>query len=109
MGANEVAISCQEFQICRLLCGINHGYLFGMKSTISILDRFFEAAARLVKRLGTRISASSSKTASVISAENQVPGVRAQLDAVYAPDPESSRIDPRITRLQILSLPEEDW
>jgi len=41
--------------------------------------------------------------------ENHAQGVRERLDAVYEADPESSRIDPLITRIQVESLPEEDW
>ncbi len=92
-----------------MLFGYNHGYTFGMKTAISIPDPLFEAAERLARRLGMSRSELYSKAVSRFIKENQARGVREQLDAVYGSDPESSRIDPFFTRLQIESLPEEDW
>jgi len=80
-----------------------------MKTAISIPDRLFEVAERLAKRLGMSRSQLYSKAVSQFIDENHAHGVREQLDAVYASDPESSQIDPLMTRLQIESLPEEDW
>ena len=76
---------------------------------ISILDHFFEAAVRLARRLGMSRSELYSEAVSRFIDENHSIGVRERLDAVYAADPESSRIDPVMTRLQIESLPEADW
>ena len=83
--------------------------MFGMKTPISILDHFFEAAVRLARRLCIRRGELQSPAASQIADENQVLSVRERLDAVYAADPESSQIDPVMTQLQIQSLPEGDW
>jgi len=80
-----------------------------MKTAISIPDALFEAAERLAKRLGMSRSELYSKAVSRFIEENHTIGVRERLDAVYESDPESSRIDPVLTRLQIESLPEEDW
>ena len=80
-----------------------------MKIQISILDHLFEAAVRLARRMGIPRGELQTETASQIVDENQALGVREQLDEVYAADPESSRIDPVMTRLQIESLPEVDW
>ncbi len=80
-----------------------------MKTPISILDRLFETAARLAKRLGMARSEPYSKAVSEAIDANHAASIRERLDAVYAADPESSRIDPFFTRLQIESLPEEDW
>ena len=80
-----------------------------MKTAISIPDALFEAAERLAKRLGMSRSELYSKAVSRFIEENHTIGVRERLDAVYESDPESSRIDPLLTRLQIESLPEEDW
>ena len=80
-----------------------------MKTAISIPDALFEAAERLAKRMGMSRSELYSTAVSRFIEENHTLGVREQLDAVYASDPESSRMDPFFTRLQIESLPEEDW
>ena len=80
-----------------------------MKTAISIPDRLFEAAERLATRLGMSRSELYSKAVSRFIQENHALGVREQLDAVYATDQASSQIDPFLTRLQIASLPEEDW
>ena len=80
-----------------------------MKTAISIPDRLFEAAERLAKRLGMSRSELYSNAVSQFIEENHALGVRERLDAVYESDPVSSRIDPFFTRLQIESLPEEDW
>ncbi len=80
-----------------------------MKTAISIPDRLFEAAERLARRLGMSRSELYSKAVSQFIEENHASGVRERLDAVYESDPESSQMDPLMTRLQIASLPEEDW
>lgn len=80
-----------------------------MKTAISIPDRVFEAAERLARRLGMSRSELYSKAVSRFIDENHALGVRERLDAVYAAHPESSQSDPLMTRLQIESLPEEDW
>ena len=80
-----------------------------MKTPISILDQFFEAAERLARRLGVSRSELYSRAVSQFIDENHSLGVRERLDAVYEADPESSQIDPVMTRLQIQSLPEGDW
>ena len=80
-----------------------------MKTAISIPDRLFEAAERLARRLGMSRSELYSKAVSRFIDENHSIGVRERLNAVYEADPESSQIDPVMTRLQIESLAEEDW
>ncbi len=80
-----------------------------MKTAISIPDTVFEAADRLARRLGMSRSELYSKAVSRFIKENHALGVREQLDAVYESDPESSRIDPVMTRLQIETLADEDW
>jgi len=80
-----------------------------MKTAISIPDRLFEAAERLAGRLGMSRSELYASAVSQYLDDNHSKGVRERLDAVYVADPESTRIDPVITRLQIESLPEEDW
>ena len=89
--------------------GYNHSYTQCMKTAISIPDRLFEAAERLAKRLGMSRSELYAKAVSQYVDENHAQGVRERLDAVYEADPESSRIDPLMTRIQVESLPEEDW
>ncbi len=86
-----------------------YGYSFAMKIPISILDHFFEAASRLARRLGMSRSKLYSEAVSQFIDENHSIGVRERLDAVYEADPESSQIDPVMTRLQIQSLAKEDW
>jgi antitoxin MazE6 len=80
-----------------------------VKTAISIPDAVFEAAERLARRLGMSRSELYSKAVSRFIKENHALGVRERLDAVYEADQKSSRIDSFFTRLQIESLPEEDW
>ncbi len=80
-----------------------------MKDLTKILNRLFNGVARLAGRLRILASEMKSHTDSQVVDKNKMPGIRERLDAVYEADPESSLIDPRITRLQIRSLPEEDW
>ena len=80
-----------------------------MKTPKKIFDRIFNAGERLARRLGTFQNELYSKAVSRFINESHVLDVTERLDAVYEADPESSRVDPRIARLQIRSLPEEDW
>jgi len=80
-----------------------------MKTLISKLHRSFEAAKHLTKRLGMFCRRVYSKVKLRFLDESHAPSITEQLNAVYESDPELSRIDPLFTRLQIQSLPEEDW
>jgi hypothetical protein len=80
-----------------------------MKTPISILERLLATVARLVKRAGMACGEPYMKTPSRFIDAKHAASIRERLDAVYESDPESSRIDPLIIRLQIQSLPEDDW
>ncbi len=80
-----------------------------MKTAISIPDRLFEAAERLARRLGMSRSKLYSKAVAIYVDENRSSGVRERLDAVYEAQPESSRLDADIARIQSASLPEDKW
>lgn len=80
-----------------------------MKTAISIPDRLFETADRLAKRLGMSRSELYSKAVASYLDKNLTLGVRERLDAVYEVEPESSRLDEVIARLQSASIPEEKW
>jgi hypothetical protein len=80
-----------------------------MKTPIAIFHRFFGAAKHLAKKLGMFCSEVYSKVKLRFLDESHAPSITEQLNAVYQSDPELSRIDPLMTRLQMQSLPEDDW
>jgi len=80
-----------------------------VKTAISIPDRLFEAAERLARRLGMSRSELYSKAVAEYVDENRSSGVRERLDAVYETEPELSRLDADIARIQSASIPEEKW
>ena len=80
-----------------------------MTTPISILDRLFEATKHLAKKLCMSWRELYSKAFSRFIDESDASGITEKLNAVYESKPELSQIDPFFTRLQIESLPEEDW
>ncbi len=80
-----------------------------MKTAISIPDPIFEAAEKLARRLGVSRSHLYSKAIDAFVEKYRYSGVREQLDAVYAVDPEAGRLDPEVEELQAQSMVKEDW
>jgi hypothetical protein len=80
-----------------------------MKTAISIPDAMFEAAERMARRLGISRSQLFQQAVTRFIAEQRNLGVTEALDAIYGEVPSAGRLDPLLSRLQLVSLPREDW
>ncbi|MCL5995761.1 MAG: hypothetical protein M1546_06855 [Chloroflexi bacterium] len=78
-----------------------------MKTAISIPDQIFGAAEQMARQLGISRSELYAKAVAAYVESHQRSDITERLNRVYAE--ESSRLDPVITHLQALSLPEERW
>jgi len=78
-----------------------------MKTAISIPDRIFDAAEAVAKRLGMSRSALYTQAVEAYLESHREVGVRESLDRLYSE--ESSELDVVLNRLQMASLPEEEW
>lgn len=80
-----------------------------MKTAISIPDELFSAAEDAADRLGVSRSELYRRALREFLAEHDVRNVTEALDAVYADQPEQSQLDAGLARLQLASLPDEEW
>lgn len=80
-----------------------------MKTAISIPDTMFEAAERMARRLGISRSQLFQRAVARFIEEQRKLGVTETLDEIYGDTPAASRLDPILSRLQLASLPREDW
>lgn len=80
-----------------------------MKIAISIPDTMFEAAERMAQRLGISRSQLFQQAVARFIEEQRKLGVTEALDEIYGAAPSASRLDPLLSRLQLVSLPREDW
>ncbi len=80
-----------------------------MKTAISIPDAIFEEAERVAKQRGMSRSELYAKAVAEYVNSERFLGVRERLDAVYAHDPQASRLDPVLAQLQSASLDGDDW
>jgi hypothetical protein len=80
-----------------------------MKTAISIPDTMFEAAERMARRLGISRSQLFQRAVARFIEEQRKLGVTEALDEIYGDTPAASRLDPFLSRLQLASLPREDW
>ncbi len=101
-----------------VLCRLCHdGYRLGMtsvilsrmKTAISIPDNLFMAAERTAKRLGMSRSELYRRALRGFLEDHDELVVREALDELYSADPDASRLDSELERLQVESLREEDW
>ena len=79
-----------------------------MKTAISIRDEVFEAAERTARDLGMSRSELYATAVQEFVARHRTRRVTERLDAVYADNACSSRLDEVLAELQRLSLDEED-
>jgi len=79
-----------------------------MKTAISIPDELFEAAERVADHLGVSRSELYRRALREFLEEHGDRAITEALDAVYDRTGES-RLDPDLERLQIASLPREEW
>ncbi len=80
-----------------------------MKTAISIPDDLFTMAEDAAQRLGVSRSELYRRALREFLAEHDVRAVTKALDAVYSDKPEESLLDPGLGRLQLASLPDEEW
>jgi hypothetical protein len=80
-----------------------------MKKWIPNLNRLLIPALRIARRMARFLREICATAVTEPTSEMRASAVTEQLDAVYGSDPDSSRIDPLLTLLQIQSLPEDDW
>jgi len=80
-----------------------------MKTAISIPDALFEAAERMARRLGISRSQLFQQAVQRYIEEQRKLGVTEALDEIYTKDPSASQVNPVLNRLQLVSLPREDW
>ncbi len=80
-----------------------------MKTAISIPDDLFTVAEDAAQRLGVSRSELYRRALREFLAEHDVRAVTEALDTVYSDRPEESLLDPVLGRLQLASLPDEEW
>jgi metal-responsive CopG/Arc/MetJ family transcriptional regulator len=78
-----------------------------MKTDISLPDPIFEEAESLAKRLGLSRSELYTKALKAYLRKSNREQILNKLNEVYAE--ESSEPDPILTKMQTMSLPQEDW
>ena len=83
--------------------------LRNMKTAISIPDPVFKAAEQLAKRLGKSRSSLYTEAVSSYIGEHQSEGITQVLDEIYGNDGEESKLNSKLTELQMQSIPEESW
>jgi metal-responsive CopG/Arc/MetJ family transcriptional regulator len=80
-----------------------------MKTAISIPDTMFEAAERMARRLGISRSQLFQQAVARFIEEQRKLGVTEALDEIYGEASAAGRLDPLLSRLQLASLPREEW
>jgi metal-responsive CopG/Arc/MetJ family transcriptional regulator len=78
-----------------------------MKTAVSIPDKVFRSADSLAKRLGVSRSKLYATALADFLSRYQGRQVKERLDALYGK--EESALDPGTAKLQVKSLPPEEW
>lgn len=78
-----------------------------MKTAISLPDPIFEEAEALAKQLGLSRSELYTKALKAYLRKYNRNQILTKLNQIYSE--EQSESDPVLTRMQFMSLPEEDW
>jgi metal-responsive CopG/Arc/MetJ family transcriptional regulator len=78
-----------------------------MKTAVSIPDKVFRSADSLARRLGVSRSKLYATALADFLSRHQGRQVKERLDAIYGK--EESALDPGIVKLQVKSLPPEEW
>ncbi|WP_448604631.1 hypothetical protein [Thermoleptolyngbya sp.] len=78
-----------------------------MKTAISLPDSVFEEAEIVAEQLGLSRSELYTKALQAYLRKYNRRQMLIQLNQVY--DQESSALDPEIAKMQLMSLPHEDW
>lgn len=85
----------------------NRGYTRRMKTAVSIPDPLFESAERFARKRGLSRSQLYADALRDYLEEHRADGVTEKLDEVYGE--ELGDLDPALSEVQRLSLPEEEW
>jgi metal-responsive CopG/Arc/MetJ family transcriptional regulator len=93
----------------RLKREYNHGHTSIMKTAISIPDALFREAESLAKKRGMSRSELYATAIAAYVKDGRFLGVREQLDAMYAADPQASELDAELATMQSQSLLRERW
>jgi metal-responsive CopG/Arc/MetJ family transcriptional regulator len=80
-----------------------------MKTAISIPDPLFKATERLAKRLRLSRSEVFQRAVQAFVQDHDDSAITSALDEVYGSNPEDSRLDPVLARLQASSLRGKKW
>jgi predicted transcriptional regulator len=80
-----------------------------MKTAVSMPDPLFQAAERLARRLGMSRSEVFQRAVAAFVQAHREANVTEALDRVYGADEGNDRLDEVLERLQLASLPEENW
>ena len=80
-----------------------------MKTAISIPDPLFQAAESLAKRLGISRSQVFQRAIQAFLLSHRDTGITESLNQVYDSSDDPSSVDPLLEKLQLASLPKEDW
>ena len=87
--------------------GITFVILENMKTAISVPDDLFQAVEETARRLGLSRSALYQRAMAEYLQHHGDEGITDALNTVYAT--QESGVDPVLDRMQIASLPREDW
>ena len=80
-----------------------------MKTAISIPDPLFAAAERAAKRLGISRSELFQCAVKTFLREHEGEGLTEALDKVYGAAKREAKLDRVLERIQLASLPKEEW
>ena len=80
-----------------------------MKTAVSLPDSLFRAANRLARSLGISRSEVFQRALDAYMRHHDQARVSEALDSVYGEGGETARVGYVLDRLQMASLPEEDW
>lgn len=85
----------------------NHGYTEAMKTAVSLPDEVFRRAEALAESLQMSRSELYATALAAFVAEHESADITERLNQVY--ERQSSALDPVLDRMQVHSLPTEQW
>lgn len=100
-------LSLEMQTIVYLASRYNPGYTSGMKTAISIPEELFESAEEFARWRGMSRSELYTTALRRYLEEQRGEMITGRLDEIYGQEPDG--LDRDIARLQVRSLPEDDW
>lgn len=89
--------------------GYNQSYTLPMKTAISIPDDLYRTAERAAKRLGLTRSELYRRALGAFLQQHDDQLITDVLNEIHGAKPSHSAVDPILQRIQIASLPPEEW